>query len=155
MQRSPESVRPRTSDCTTTMSSGLGGGDECGDSGIVRVSLDDGVFPVGEFEGANNAQELEATVEEEEQVVCPPCLPSPYQPTRSEYLEHCVTHFPFRAWCRHCLESRGREFGHSHAGPKNPQAAAVIAFDYCFLSDAGEILDQEGFEAAGEGAVKV
>ena len=164
MQCSPESVRPRTSDCNTTMSSGLGGGVEAGsvgDSGGCIVCDDGmpglmaGVFPVGELEGQNNTHELEATVEEEEQFVCPPCLPSPYQPTRSEYLEHCVTHFPFRAWCRHCLESRGREFGHSHAGPKDPQAAAVVSFDYCFLSDQGEVTTEDEFKAAGEGAAKV
>ena len=112
------------------MSSGLGGGVEVdcgGDYGDCIVCADGvpkqmaGVFPVGELEGQDNTKELEAAVEEEEQVVCPPCLPSPYQPTRSEYLEHCVTHFPFRAWCRHCLESRGMEFGHPHAKPKDPR----------------------------------
>ena len=114
-----------------------------------------GVFPVGEADEQDNGQQCDAAVEEEEQVVCPPCLPTPYQPTRSEYLEHCVTHFPFRAWCRHCLESRGREFGHSHATPKDPRAAAVVSFDYALLSDHGEVVSDEEFKAAGEGAVKI
>ena len=47
----------------------------------------------------------------------PVCLPDVYQPTPSEYADHCVTHYPFRVWCRHCLEGRGREFAHAqHRG---------------------------------------
>ena len=86
----------------------------------------------------------------------PGCLPAVYQPTHSEYLDHCVTHYPFRAWCRHCLEGRGREFGHeAHRGEKDARATPVISFDYAFLSDCGEVTSQESFEAAGEGAIKV
>ena len=75
MQSSPECVRPRTSEYTTTMSSGLGGGVAVGDVGDVGgciVCADGvprsmaGVFPVGELEGQNNTHELEAAVEEEE-----------------------------------------------------------------------------------------
>ena len=100
--------------------------------------------------------EIVADNEEGEQAAVPNCLPSVYQPTRSEYLDHCVTHYPFRAWCKHCLEGRGREFGHEAGrGDKDPRACPVVSFDYCFLSDVGEVLTQEAFEAAGEGAAKV
>ena len=33
--------------------------------------------------------------EEQEPAEMPLVLPSVYQPTRSEYLDHCVTHYPF------------------------------------------------------------
>ena len=46
-------------------------------------------------------------IEEEEQAQVPASLPNVYQPTRSEYPDHCVTHYPFRVWCRHCLEGQG------------------------------------------------
>ena len=83
----------------------------------------------------------------EEQALVPASLPTVYQPTHSEYLDHCVTHYPFRAWCKHCLEGRGREFGHeAHRGDKDARAMPVISFDYCFLSDKGEITSQEGYE---------
>ena len=58
-----------------------------------------------------------------------------------------MTHVPFRAWCRHYLES--------HAGAKDPRAAAVVSFDYAFLSDHGEITTDDEFAAAGDGAVKM
>ena len=103
------------------------------------------VFPVRESDGAvqpNEDDELFneicAPCEEEEQAETPLCLPSVYQPTRSEYMDHCVTHYPFRAWCRHCLEGRGREFGHDqHRGVKDERMTPVISFDYCFISDVG------------------
>ena len=78
--------------------------------------------------------------DEEEQAKVPPCLPPVYQPTRSEYLDHCITHYPFRVWCRHCLEGRGREFGHVQSkGNKSetriPSLLLIIA-----LLAMGEIL---------------
>ena len=95
-------------------------------SGGARGKTMVAVFPV---EGDSNVEELEAAAEQE-YFVCPPCLPTPYQPTRSEYLDHCTTHFPFRAWCRHCLEGRGREFGHANQnGTKEQSAAPVVSFD--------------------------
>ena len=95
------------------------------------------VLPVREVDGAAAADgvvdwsdELCAPYEEEEQAVMPKCLPSVYQPTRSEYLDHCVTHYPFRAWSKHCLEGRGREFGHDKSqGVKDERATPVISFD--------------------------
>ena len=118
------------------------------------------VFPMQEADGtANGAVEddmLCIPCEEEEQAEMPLCLPSVYQPTRSEYMDHCVTHYPFRAWCRHCLEGRGREFGHSHMeGAKDERSTPVVSFDYCFVSDAGDITTVVDFEAAGEGAAKI
>ena len=51
--------------------------------------------------------EIEASDEEEEAHV-PLCLPTQYQPSHSEFLDHCVTHYPFQAWCPHCFQGRGR-----------------------------------------------
>ena len=67
-----------------------------------------------------------------------------------------MTHFPFRAWCPHCLEGRGREFGHGNqTGAKDHNACPVVSFDCDFLSDQDEIVSQEGFEVAGEGAAHI
>ena len=110
---------------------------------------------VANEEGKTENKEIEA-IEEEEQAEVPATLPNVYQPTRSEYLDHCVTHYPFRAWCRHCLEGRGREFGHGcHAGTKDSRASPVVSFDYCFISDHGEVETDEQFISAGDGAAKV
>ena len=110
---------------------------------------------VANEEGKTENKEIEA-IEEEEQADVPATLPNVYQPTRSEYLDHCVTHYPFRAWCRHCLEGRGREFGHScHSGTKDSRSSPVVSFDYCFIGDHGEVETDEQFASAGDGAVKI
>ena len=77
----------------------------------VEVQQPRAMFPVGEAEGVGEINEDELVCQpcdEEEQAANPGLLPSVYQPTRSEFLDHCITHYPFRAWCKHCLEGRGR-----------------------------------------------
>ena len=108
---------------------------------------------MGESDDPQNGEEVEALAEEEqaEDIVK---LPTPNQPTLSEYLDHCVTHYPYRSWCPHCVEGRGREFGHE-CHKAGPGAVPIVSFDYAFIGDQGEITDQEGFEAAGEGAIKI
>ena len=50
--------------------------------------------------------EIEA-IDKEEEADVPLCVQAQYQPSRAEVLAHCVKHYPFRAWCPHCLEGRG------------------------------------------------
>ena len=103
-------------------------------SGIAKA-----VFPVGETEGESNVRAegddlLCAPCGDEEEALVPAILPAVYQPTHSEYMDHCVTHYPFRAWCKHCLEGRGREFGHdAHRGDKDARATPV-AVSYTHLT---------------------
>ena len=137
------------------------GGGRCEDvsRGVVEQSCRP-VFPVEGIEGEDADKDgVEISCipcGEEEQAEMPLCLPSVYQPTRSEYLDHCVTHYPFRAWCKHCLEGRGREFGHDNQrGLKDERSTPVVSFDYCFISDAGDITTDVEFEAAGDGAAKI
>ena len=117
-----------------------------------------GVLAVGGGVGGMEEQEeeIKALDEQEEEAEMPLCLPSVYQPSQSEYLDHCVTHYPYRAWCRHCLEGRGREFGHeAHRGVKDPRACPVVSFDYAFISDQGEVTSEEMYQQSGEGAAKM
>ena len=54
------------------------------------------------------------------------------------------------------MEGRGREFGHSNvSGMKDERSIPVVAFDYAFISDAGDVTSATEFEAAGEGAAKI
>ena len=72
-------------------------------------------------------------------------------------MDHCVTHYPFRDWSKHCLEGRGREFGHSSQGGDNDERSTpVVSFDYRFISGVGgEITTETEFDAAGDGAAKI
>ena len=98
-------------------------------------------------------EEIQVHIEDEESEEIAN-LANPRQPSQSEYADHCVTHYPYRSWCKHCVEGRGREFGHvTH--PKGVNAIPTISFDYAFVGDGDDISDQDAFEAAGEGAVKL
>ena len=90
------------------------------------------VFLMGEIDGSDELRGdyllCSPCEDEEEQALVPGCLPDVYQPTHSEYFDYCVTHYPYRAWCKHCLEGRGREFGHeAHRGDKDARATPVIS----------------------------
>ena len=98
-------------------------------------------------------EEIKASDEGEQAARIAP-LPTPFQPTLSQFLDHCVTHYPYWSGCPYCVEGRGREFGHSRV-VKESSATPTISFDYAFLSDGEEVETQEAYEAAGESAVKL
>jgi len=55
-----------------------------------------------------------------------PCLP-----TRSEILEHELSHLPYRNWCTHCVKGRANERYHPRA-ERDPDGLPEIHVDYCF-----------------------
>ena len=154
MSRSEDSIRPLQTNNSVEVSDGLGGGagrrrhkvgargaklcatfaDACPCCPVAQADAQEAVVaPNVDIGEPPFADELIAS-DEQEPAEMPLVLPSVYQPTRSEYLDHCVTHYPFRAWCKHCLEGRGREFGHDKSrGAKDDRATPVISFDYCFI----------------------
>ena len=85
----------------------------------------------------DGGDELTAEVEQEVERVA--TLPS-YQPTKSEYDEHCVTHSPYRPWCRHCCEGRGQEFNHTRRTEADAQRVAMVSFEYAGIKDDGEFV---------------
>ena len=77
----------------------------------------------------DDAAELRAADEEEQAETVNP-LPTPFQPTLSQHLDHCITHYPYQSWCPHCVEGRGREIGHyTHANePGAVPTTSLITF---------------------------
>ena len=68
------------------------------------------------------------------------------------------THIPYRSWCPFCVKVRCKSGVHQKLEKSDEELekeVPVISFDYCFISDQGDVADTEGFEAAGEGAAKV
>ena len=60
---------------------------------------------------------------------------SPVLPSKSEIREHCLTHLPFRPWCRHCI--RGKAPALAHKEPSSTEyTKPLVAVDYCFLSSS-------------------
>ena len=89
----------------------------------------------------------EDLVGEEDQARQPRLPHDPGRPTKREIAEHCVSHWPFRSWCRHCvcgravgkpLRSRSdedRDFGR--------ERILTISLDYCFLGSADDDEDKK------------
>lgn len=74
-------------------------------------------------------------------------LPSPDMPTQSERDEHDVTHYPYRCWCKHCVEGRGVEMGHRLGDDHSNRGVAVVGFDYMFVTN-DNVYTRDEFEAS-------
>ena len=58
---------------------------------------------------------------------------SPIRPTRKEFEEHAVSHFPFRSWCEACVRGKAKANPHrkiDHTDETTP----VVTVDYCFMN---------------------
>ena len=140
-----ESVRPHHKDTKTYENIEIEACDGSRDSGLVVAAVQVGdspcdVLPVvgNEADCVDGGDELTAEVEQEVERVA--SLPS-YQPTKCEYAEHCVTHSPYRLWCRHCCGGRGQEFGHVRRKEHDPNRAPMVAFDYAGVRGNGEFVN--------------
>ena len=92
---------------------------------------------VSEEEAQQDAQE-DAQEGREPVIAC-----DPGRPTREEFLYHRCTHWPFRAWCRHCV--RGRAIASPHRSKKEDKReflgegrVPTISLDHCFLGSEEE-----------------
>ena len=97
----------------------------------------------------------ESEKEDEKECICPvadfesqPCevqapktLYDPLLPTPAEVAAHCVTHRPYRRWCRICVEAWGKEDPHKRAGEGEKEGMPEIGLDYYYLGDPE---DEEG-----------
>ena len=59
-------------------------------------------------------------------------LPDPGQPTARQVDEHRIDHWPYRSWCKHCVE--GRCTGEHHRGVPEERKSPKLCFDYLFFT---------------------
>ena len=64
-------------------------------------------------------------------------LPEVYQPTAEELAKHCLTHLPYRRWCKWCVAARMANFPHWTMPPFSRECPLLV-MDYCFLKHPGE-----------------
>ena len=74
-------------------------------------------------------------VEEGEEAIEVKVLPSPTPPSRQEMLEHNLTHWPFRSWCKHCVAGKAKASGHRSTGNTGASEIPIISMDYAFMGD--------------------
>ena len=60
-------------------------------------------------------------------------MPSMSAPSEKEKEEHFVSHFPFRAWCEHCVRGKAKAMRHVKVDHSEEQVP-VISVDYCFMN---------------------
>ena len=58
---------------------------------------------------------------------------APVRPSEEEVREHEVTHWPYRAWCRHCVRGRGR--GRQRRARSQARDKPIVSIDYTFIGD--------------------
>ena len=93
-------------------------------------------------------------VEEGEESTSLRVLPSPTPPSRQEMLEHNLTHWPFRSWCRHCVAGKAKAAGHRSSGSTGNSEVPVVSMDYAFMGDK-EVDTSEGHENLGDNMVEM
>ena len=71
-----------------------------------------------------------------------PALRGPQTPTEKEYEEHCVSHTPYRAWCRHCVAGRGKDKRHEEQ-QRDLSGIPCLVVDYTFLGDRSDVQEIE------------
>ena len=100
------------------------------------VPRDDGAFdtvrPLYPLDvDVGSGQFVEEEGEDGGEARVPKKLRSPQPPAQEEIDEHCLTHLPFRNWCRHCVRAKGRAVDHKS---QERDGLSEIHLDYCFLS---------------------
>jgi hypothetical protein len=77
-------------------------------------------------------------------------LPNPVRPNAAAVDAHEACHWPFRSWCRDCVEGRGQDKPHSRSKSVSLGTPFVVA-DYCYLSKG----DRSTAEKSGQRPILV
>ena len=80
---------------------------------------------------------MEPPGEEQFGVRNPRKMLDPKLPPQREVEEHCLTHLPYRNWCSHCVQGKGKAAPHFRKGSREDGLTEVY-FDYCFMSTSGQ-----------------
>ena len=55
-----------------------------------------------------------------------------------------ISPFPFRAWCPHCLQGRGKSFQHRRVDHEDDKDHPVVSVDHAFFGAPSELPDAVG-----------
>ena len=101
-----------------------------------------------DFDGDDNQQQddEEAQGEETQDVKVGSV---PVKPTAAEVERHRIAHYPYRRWCRECLEGQAVGDGHK-ASPSQP-LFPIVGIDYFYITkDSKFVMKGETEEASLE-----
>lgn len=140
-------VRPNNS------RSGDGGeGKEMSDEGKDLTSGKDGKQEDDDDDAERKEDEEEENYEED--LVCEPCGGNDYikpktirvdhTPSRQEVEEHMLSHFPFKAWCKHCVKGKAKGKLHRRIKDTEKYTKAIVSMDYMFMGTKQEKEEEGG-----------
>ena len=64
--------------------------------------------------------------------------PAPRAPTEEERDNHEVSHWPYRAWCKYCVQGRGKNLDHRQMDSELEHEVRTISIDYMYLGQDNE-----------------
>ena len=130
--------------CISPLNKGLSGPI----SGRAQIFSSEGANSMNGEDGSDVDVERRLRVDErgestaEEEIRQPRSPVTPGRPTRKEIEDHCVAHWPFRSWCRHCVLGRAQGSPHHSRGSLDRQMARsgppTISMDHCFMGSADD-----------------
>ena len=104
-----------------------------------------------DFEGDDEPQhDEEHTQGEEAQDVKMGVVP--LKPSAAEVERHRVAHYPYRRWCRECLE--GQAIGDGHKASPSQPLFPIVGVDYFYITKDGKFITQGETEDGLDGAMK-
>ena len=56
----------------------------------------------------------------------------PPEPTQAQRAQHELVHYPYEAWCEHCVKHKGRQDAHRQHQAHDTSSASVVFFDFGF-----------------------
>ena len=114
------------------------------------------VCPVQIGSDLEDVMEIPEDIEEEVEELR--VAPSPQLPSASEYEEHRVTHYPYRAWCRFC--DMCKALGEKRPGGSDGKTIPIVALDYFYITSGDvairgelELNDEELMEELRKGTI--
>ena len=60
--------------------------------------------------------------------------PVPAEPSQAQKDEHCLTHYPYAAWCELCVANRGRQDKHVVDEHRERSSHSCVSFDFGYAS---------------------
>ena len=99
---------------------------------ILNADQDESVSPNGPVE-AREDLEMDTETREEQEEEKAKVARVEHMPTKEEYDEHMVTHWPYRSWCPHCIRGKGKTEYHKAANGRENKYP-VISVDYAWTN---------------------
>ena len=91
--------------------------------------------PHGNGVGETNEESMNCERNETGDAIKPKAVKREYAPSRQEMEDHLISHYPFKAWCEHCVRGKAKGKAHNRMSEedKDKYQIPIISMDYMFM----------------------